>query len=76
MTRWKLFLKVEIEFTRNQYDNILRNSALEELYERNGTALGMTFTTDEDVLKNESGLQQHLHILTVDVEVHCLTLHL
>uniref|UniRef100_A0A3P9LUA2 Peptidase M20 domain-containing protein 2 n=1 Tax=Oryzias latipes TaxID=8090 RepID=A0A3P9LUA2_ORYLA len=47
--------EVEIEFTRNHYDNILRNSALEELYERNGTALGMTFTTDEDVLKNESG---------------------
>ncbi|RVE71058.1 hypothetical protein OJAV_G00070770 [Oryzias javanicus] len=47
--------EVEIEFTRNQYDNILRISALEDLYERNGTALGMNFTTDEDVLKNESG---------------------
>ncbi|XP_024147857.1 peptidase M20 domain-containing protein 2 isoform X2 [Oryzias melastigma] len=47
--------EVEIEFTKNQYDNILRISALEDLYERNGTALGMNFTTDEDVLKNESG---------------------
>lgn len=34
---------------------MLRNAALEELYERNGKALGMNFTVDEDVLKNESG---------------------
>ncbi|XP_040920994.1 peptidase M20 domain-containing protein 2-like [Toxotes jaculatrix] len=47
--------EVEVEFARNTFDNMLRNSALEELYERNGKALGMDFTTDEDVLKNESG---------------------
>lgn len=34
---------------------MLRNGVLEELYETNGKALGMDFTTDEDVLKNESG---------------------
>uniref|UniRef100_A0A3B4ZZ06 Peptidase M20 domain-containing protein 2 n=1 Tax=Stegastes partitus TaxID=144197 RepID=A0A3B4ZZ06_9TELE len=39
----------------NKFDNMLRNVTLEELYERNGKALGMDFTTDEDVLKNESG---------------------
>ncbi|KAL7388940.1 hypothetical protein ABVT39_023744 [Epinephelus coioides] len=47
--------EVEVEFARNTYDNILRNATLEDLYERNGKALGMDFTTDEDVLKNESG---------------------
>ncbi|XP_054475021.1 xaa-Arg dipeptidase-like, partial [Anoplopoma fimbria] len=47
--------EVEVEFTRNAYDNILRNTTLEGLYESNGKALGMEFTTDEDVLKNESG---------------------
>ncbi|XP_051816926.1 xaa-Arg dipeptidase-like isoform X1 [Acanthochromis polyacanthus] len=48
--------EVEVEFARNQYDNMLRIATLEELYEMNGKALGMDFTTDEDVLKNESGL--------------------
>ncbi|CAK6974494.1 xaa-Arg dipeptidase-like [Scomber scombrus] len=47
--------EVEVQFARNQFDNMLRNAALEELYERNGKALGMDFTVDEDVLKNESG---------------------
>ena len=47
--------QVEIEFGRNTCDNMLRVATLEELYERNGKALGMDFTIDEDVLKNESG---------------------
>ncbi|XP_042359900.1 peptidase M20 domain-containing protein 2-like [Plectropomus leopardus] len=47
--------QVEIEFARNQFDNMLRIAALEDLYETNGKALGVDFTTDEDVLKNESG---------------------
>ncbi|XP_070706008.1 xaa-Arg dipeptidase-like [Pempheris klunzingeri] len=47
--------EVEVQFARNEYDNMLRVAALEELYERNGKALGMDFTTDEAVLHNESG---------------------
>lgn len=47
--------QVEIQYARNQFDNILRIAELEQLYERNGKSLGMDFTTDEDVLKNEFG---------------------
>ncbi|XP_028996304.1 peptidase M20 domain-containing protein 2-like [Betta splendens] len=47
--------EVEVQFARNTFDNILRNATLEELYQRNGKDLGMEFTVDEDVLKNESG---------------------
>ncbi|XP_067097676.1 peptidase M20 domain-containing protein 2-like [Osmerus mordax] len=47
--------EVEVEFARNAFDNILRNTTLEDLYETNGKALGMEFTTDEEVLKNSSG---------------------
>ncbi|XP_056150082.1 xaa-Arg dipeptidase-like [Lampris incognitus] len=47
--------EVEIEFERNSFDNILRNATLEEAYERNGKALGMEFTTDEEVLTNATG---------------------
>ncbi|XP_003977360.2 peptidase M20 domain-containing protein 2-like [Takifugu rubripes] len=46
---------VEVEYARNQLDNILRVAELERLFERNGKTLGMDFTTDEDVLRNESG---------------------
>ncbi|XP_029985261.1 peptidase M20 domain-containing protein 2-like isoform X1 [Sphaeramia orbicularis] len=45
---------VEVEFSKNRFDNMLRFWTLEQLYEQNGTALGMEFTTDEEVLK-ESG---------------------
>lgn len=47
--------QVEVEFATNAFDNILRNRTLEDLYEKNGKALGMEFTTDEEVLKNASG---------------------
>ncbi|KAM4633785.1 xaa-Arg dipeptidase-like [Polymixia lowei] len=47
--------QVEVEFAKNIFDNILRNATLEELYEKNGKALRMEFTTDEEVLTNGSG---------------------
>ncbi|XP_071391099.1 xaa-Arg dipeptidase-like [Centroberyx affinis] len=47
--------EVEVEFARNAFDNILRNKTLEDLYEENGKALGIEFTTDEEVLTNASG---------------------
>lgn len=34
---------------------MLRSATLEELYQRNGKALGMDFV-DEEILKNESGM--------------------
>lgn len=46
---------MEVEYARNAFDNILRNTTLEDLYENNGKALGMEFTTDEEVLSNASG---------------------
>lgn len=59
--------QVEIQYAGNQYDNILRIAELEQLYERNGKALGMDFTTDEDVLKNEFGacVESYLKLLEV-----------
>lgn len=48
-------LQVEVEYAKNAFDNILRNRTLEDLYESNGKALGMEFTTDEEVLNNASG---------------------
>ncbi|KAM8726073.1 peptidase M20 domain-containing protein 2-like isoform 1-T1 [Acanthopagrus schlegelii] len=47
--------EVEVLYARNAFDNILRNKTLEDLYEVNGKALGMEFTTDEEVLNNASG---------------------
>nr|XP_033503754.1 peptidase M20 domain-containing protein 2-like [Epinephelus lanceolatus] len=47
--------EVEVEYARNAFDNLLRNTTLEDLYENNGKALGMEFTTDEEVLNNASG---------------------
>lgn len=47
--------RVEVEYARNAFDNILRNTTLEDLYVKNGKALGMEFTTDEEVLNNASG---------------------
>ncbi|XP_056150515.1 xaa-Arg dipeptidase-like [Lampris incognitus] len=47
--------EVEVQFARNVFDNMLQNATLEELYKRNGRALGMEFTTDTEVLTNASG---------------------
>uniref|UniRef100_A0AAY5K614 Peptidase M20 domain-containing protein 2 n=1 Tax=Esox lucius TaxID=8010 RepID=A0AAY5K614_ESOLU len=47
--------EVELEFARNEYHNVLQNPTLLRLYEQNGKALGMEFTTDEEVLSNPSG---------------------
>ncbi|CAN9507600.1 unnamed protein product [Ophioblennius macclurei] len=46
---------VEVEYAKNAFDNLLRNRTLEDLYAANGKALGMNFTTDEEVLNNASG---------------------
>ncbi|XP_026196561.1 peptidase M20 domain-containing protein 2-like [Anabas testudineus] len=62
--------EVEVEFARNTFDNILRNTTLEELYEKNGKTLGMDFTTDEDVLKNESGSTDFGNVTFVVPGIH------
>ncbi|KAF3702529.1 Peptidase M20 domain-containing protein 2 Aminoacylase-1-like protein 2 [Channa argus] len=62
--------EVEVEFARNTFDNILRNTTLEELYQRNGKALGMDFTIDEDVLKNESGSTDFGNVTFVIPGIH------
>ncbi|KAF5892602.1 peptidase M20 domain-containing protein 2, partial [Clarias magur] len=38
--------KVEIKFEKNEFYEVLRNRTLEDLYEGNGRALGMEFTTE------------------------------
>lgn len=50
-----------MEYAKNAFDNILRNKTLEDLYAANGNALGMEFTTDEDVLRNASGESNTSH---------------
>lgn len=47
--------QVQVEFAKNRFDNMLRIPTLEQLYQANGTALGMDFTVDEEILANESG---------------------
>ncbi|XP_036398799.1 peptidase M20 domain-containing protein 2-like [Megalops cyprinoides] len=47
--------EVEIVFAKHEYHNILRNLTLDQLYEANGKALGMEFTTDQTVLNTPSG---------------------
>ncbi|XP_030638725.1 peptidase M20 domain-containing protein 2-like [Chanos chanos] len=47
--------QVDVLFAKNEFHNILRNTTLQDLYEVNGKALGMEFTTDEEVLSNSSG---------------------
>ncbi|KAF7654471.1 hypothetical protein LDENG_00069040 [Lucifuga dentata] len=42
--------EVEVEFAKNIFDNMLQNATLEELYERNGKALGMEFITEENLM--------------------------
>ncbi|XP_071334484.1 peptidase M20 domain-containing protein 2-like [Trachinotus anak] len=62
--------EVEVEFARNKYDNMLRNATLEGLYKRNGQALGMDFTTDKDVLSNESGSTDFGNVTFVVPGIH------
>ncbi|KAM7367524.1 hypothetical protein PAMP_013815 [Pampus punctatissimus] len=62
--------EVEIQFARNKYDNMLRNATLEELYERNSKDLGMDFTIDEEVLKNESGSTDFGNVTFVVPGIH------
>ncbi|XP_041661745.1 peptidase M20 domain-containing protein 2-like [Cheilinus undulatus] len=61
--------QVEVEFSKNQFDNMLRFSTLEELFERNGRALGMDFTTDEAVLE-ESGSTDFGNVTFVVPGIH------
>lgn len=39
-------LQVELLFAKNEFYEVLRNRTLEHLYEENGKALGMKFTTE------------------------------
>uniref|UniRef100_A0A3Q3GVZ7 Peptidase M20 domain-containing protein 2 n=1 Tax=Labrus bergylta TaxID=56723 RepID=A0A3Q3GVZ7_9LABR len=61
---------VEVEYSRNAFDNILRNKTLEDLYENNGKALGMEFTTDEEVLNNASGSTDFGNVTFVVPGIH------
>ncbi|KAJ0061292.1 hypothetical protein NL108_014817 [Boleophthalmus pectinirostris] len=47
--------QVQVEFAKNRFDNMLRIPTLEQLFQANGTALGMNLNVDEEVLANESG---------------------
>uniref|UniRef100_H3DPD3 Peptidase M20 domain-containing protein 2 n=1 Tax=Tetraodon nigroviridis TaxID=99883 RepID=H3DPD3_TETNG len=62
--------EVEIQYARNAFDNILRIPELEQLFERNGKSLGMDFTTDEDVLTNESGSTDFGNVTFVVPGIH------
>ncbi|KAM6954380.1 xaa-Arg dipeptidase-like [Aplochiton taeniatus] len=62
--------EVEIEFAKNAFDNILRNTTLDGLYEKNGKALGMEFTTNEEVLKNSSGSTDFGNVTFVVPGIH------
>ncbi|XP_041661744.1 peptidase M20 domain-containing protein 2-like [Cheilinus undulatus] len=62
--------RVEVEYSRNAFDNILRNKTLEGLYESNGNALGMEFTTDEEVLNNASGSTDFGNVTFVVPGIH------
>ncbi|KAM6992686.1 peptidase M20 domain-containing protein 2-like [Tautogolabrus adspersus] len=62
--------RVEVEYSKNAFDNILRNKALEDLYENNGKALGMEFTTDEEVLNNASGSTDFGNVTFVVPGIH------
>ncbi|XP_020487248.1 peptidase M20 domain-containing protein 2 [Labrus bergylta] len=62
--------RVEVEYSKNAFDNILRNKTLEDLYENNGKALGMEFTTDEEVLNNASGSTDFGNVTFVVPGIH------
>lgn len=47
--------RVELQYGPHEYHNILLNKTLTRLYEENGKALGIEFTTDEQVLNTPSG---------------------
>ncbi|CAL1585300.1 unnamed protein product [Knipowitschia caucasica] len=47
--------QVEVEFAKNSFDNMLRIPTLEQLFQTNGTSLGLDFSVDEEVLAHESG---------------------
>lgn len=46
--------EVQVEFAKNKFDNMLRFPTLDQLYQKNGEALGIEFT-DEELLVDESG---------------------
>ncbi|KAJ8275042.1 hypothetical protein COCON_G00096670 [Conger conger] len=47
--------QVDLEYAKHEYHNILRNNTLDRLYKTNGEALGIDFTTDQEVLTTSSG---------------------
>ncbi|XP_066544802.1 xaa-Arg dipeptidase [Amia ocellicauda] len=47
--------QVELQYAPHEYHNVLPNKTLTRLYEENGKALGIEFTTDEVVLNTSSG---------------------
>ncbi|KAJ8270803.1 hypothetical protein GJAV_G00119460 [Gymnothorax javanicus] len=47
--------QVEVQYAQNEYHNILRNITLNQLYRKNGEALGIEFTTNQEVLTTVSG---------------------
>lgn len=62
--------QVEVKYSKNAFDNLLRNKTLEDLYESNGKALGMEFTTDEEVLNNASGSTDFGNVTFVVPGIH------
>ncbi|XP_053699573.1 peptidase M20 domain-containing protein 2-like [Synchiropus splendidus] len=62
--------EVEVQFAKNTFDNILRNTTLETLYEMNGKSLGIDFTTDEEVLTHASGSSDFGNVTFVVPGIH------
>ncbi|KAJ8399458.1 hypothetical protein AAFF_G00411700 [Aldrovandia affinis] len=62
--------QVEINYAKHEYHNILRNTTLDQLFEENGRALGMEFTTNKDVLNTPSGSTDFGNLSSVVPGIH------
>uniref|UniRef100_H3A919 Peptidase M20 domain-containing protein 2 n=1 Tax=Latimeria chalumnae TaxID=7897 RepID=H3A919_LATCH len=62
--------KVELHYSKHVFYNVLPNRTLERLFVENGKALGMEFTTDEEVLKNSSGSTDFGNVTFVVPGIH------
>ncbi|XP_023666032.2 xaa-Arg dipeptidase [Paramormyrops kingsleyae] len=62
--------RVELEYSKHEYHSILRNTTLDRLYEENGRALGVQFTTDQEVLSSSSGSTDFGNVSFVAPGIH------
>ncbi|XP_064196010.1 xaa-Arg dipeptidase-like [Anguilla rostrata] len=62
--------QVEMQYAKHEYHNILRNTTLDGLYQKNGEALGIDFTTDQEVLTMSSGSTDFGNVTYVVPGIH------